>query len=68
MWLVPFCIPFLKSTSEPVFVQFEKAVLKSLQKWLCLCRTLYQNGIWNSYFLLTAAGLAAVLMLPVSLL
>ena len=64
---MPFCIPFLKSTSEPGFVQFEKAVLKSLQEWVCLFRTLYQNGIRNSYFLLTAAGLTAILTLLVNL-
>lgn len=31
--------PLLKSTSQSVFALFEKAVLKSLQKWRCLQRT-----------------------------
>lgn len=29
--------PFYESTSEPIFVQFEKAVLKSFEKWIYLC-------------------------------
>lgn len=35
--LIPFCIPFLNSISEPGFMWFAKAVLGSLQKQVYIC-------------------------------